>query len=77
MPALLSPPLVDMSQLFLQSGPPDDDDGEGPAALLPRRHINLSIGSETWAFACVRCWQNVQTTETSEIAILFSAELLI
>lgn len=76
MPALLSPPLVDMGQLFLQSGLPDDDDGEGPAALLPRRHINLSIGSERRALGLC-CWQNVQTTETSEIAILFSAEFLI
>lgn len=52
MPAFLSPPIVDMSQLFLQSGLPDDDDGDGPAALLPRRHINFSIGSERQRLPC-------------------------
>lgn len=34
MPAFLSPPLVDVSQLFLQRSPPHDDDGEGAAAKL-------------------------------------------
>lgn len=52
MPAFLSPPLVDMSQLFLQSDLPDDDDGRGPAAELPQWHINLLIGSKRQAFAC-------------------------
>lgn len=48
------PPLVDVSQLFLQSSLPDDDDGEGPAAVPPRRHINLSRSSERRTYA-LRC----------------------